>query len=169
MKLTPKQQRFVAEYLIDLNATQAAIRAGYSQRTARSVASENLTKPDISQEIARQQAQRSDRVEVTQDWVVRELQRIAASDPRKLYDKHGQLKPITELDDDSAASLAGVEIESMATEEGETPIRVRKVKRWEKTKALELLGRHLGMWNDKLQIGLDDDLAARLSAARGRK
>ena len=68
--LTAKQERFVEEYLIDLNATQAAIKAGYSEKTARSVGSENLTKPDVAAAIVAAQKNRSERTEVTQDYVL---------------------------------------------------------------------------------------------------
>lgn len=74
--MTPKQARFVEEYLFDLNATQAAIRAGYSVKTARSVGAENLTKPDIQAAIQALQANRSARVELTTDFVVQELIKI---------------------------------------------------------------------------------------------
>jgi phage terminase small subunit len=74
--MTPKQRRFVEEYLIDLNATQAAIRAGYSEDTARSIASENLTKPDIQEAIARAMDARSKRTEITQDYVLQGICRI---------------------------------------------------------------------------------------------
>jgi phage terminase small subunit len=78
--LTPKQQRFVAEYLVDLNATQAAVRAGYSPRTARSIASENLSKPDIAAAIATAKAQVSRRTEVTIEAVVAELAKLGFAD-----------------------------------------------------------------------------------------
>ena len=69
-KLTAKQDRFVAEYLIDLNATQAAIRAGYSEKTAYSIGQENLKKPDIASAISAAQAKRAERTEITQDYVL---------------------------------------------------------------------------------------------------
>lgn len=72
-KLTPKQQRFVDEYLIDLNATQAAIRAGYSEKTAYSIGDENLKKPDIKKAIEKAQQERQKRTLVTQDDVIRGL------------------------------------------------------------------------------------------------
>jgi len=75
-EITAKQRRFCEEYLIDLNGTQAAIRAGYSARTAKAIASENLTKPYIAAEIAAAFAARSERTEVTQDQVLKELTRI---------------------------------------------------------------------------------------------
>jgi phage terminase small subunit len=70
MSLTPKQARFVEEYLIDLNATQAAIRAGYSAKTARQVGQENLSKPVISAALSERQKARSERVELTGDMVI---------------------------------------------------------------------------------------------------
>ena len=77
MKLKPKQARFVQEYLIDLNAAQAAIRAGYSAKTARVIGHENLTKPDIAAAIEKAMAERAERTEVTADLVVGELRKIA--------------------------------------------------------------------------------------------
>lgn len=77
MSLTPRQQRFVDEYLIDLNATQAAIRAGYSAKTARSVGSENLTKPDIAAAINRTMGQRAEKLEITAASITARLMQIA--------------------------------------------------------------------------------------------
>ena len=79
MKLTPKQVRFVQEYLIDLNATQAAIRAGYSAKTARVIGHENRTKPDIAAAIEKAMAERAERTKLTADWVVDELRKIAGA------------------------------------------------------------------------------------------
>lgn len=73
MALTDKQQRFVAEYLVDLNATQAAIRAGYSEKTARQVASENLSKPDIAEAIAAKAAERTAAIDLSAERVLRGL------------------------------------------------------------------------------------------------
>lgn len=78
MALTEKQKRFVAEYLVDLNATQAAIRAGYSEKTARSVGSENLTKPDIAAAIAKAQAKIAKKVEITVESLAAELEEARA-------------------------------------------------------------------------------------------
>jgi phage terminase small subunit len=73
MSLNPRQQRFVDEYLIDLNATAAAIRAGYSPKTARAIGAENLTKPDIAEAIRERKKKISEKVEITQEWVVTKL------------------------------------------------------------------------------------------------
>lgn len=86
MALRPKQQKFVDEYLIDLNATQAAIRAGYSKRTARFIGSENLTKPDIAAAIAAAQAKRSAKVELTAEFVLQGLRdNLAIAMSKKLW------------------------------------------------------------------------------------
>ncbi|MEM9223461.1 MAG: terminase small subunit, partial [Pseudomonadota bacterium] len=73
MVLTPKQRRFVEEYLVDLNATQAAIRAGYSQKTARSIGQQNLTKLDITHALADAMKERTERTELSADWVIQRL------------------------------------------------------------------------------------------------
>jgi phage terminase small subunit len=78
--MTPKQQRFVDEYLIDLNAMKAAIRAGYSANTARQIGEENLSKPDIAHAVARAMAERSKRTKVDADWVLRRLADEAEAD-----------------------------------------------------------------------------------------
>ena len=79
-KLTEKQKQFCLEYLVDLNATQAAIRAGYSQRTAREIGKENLTKPYIQENIQKLIDKRSERTQITADYVLCELKRIAETD-----------------------------------------------------------------------------------------
>ncbi|MGN7457882.1 terminase small subunit [Paenibacillus pasadenensis] len=84
MALTAKQKKFVAEYLVDLNATQAAIRAGYSKKTARSVGQENLTKPDIQRELQAAMSERARRTEITADMVLQRWWAIATADPNEI-------------------------------------------------------------------------------------
>lgn len=91
--LTKKQKRFVEEYLIDLNATQAAIRAGYSPDTAKSIGCENLTKPDISAAISKAQAERSRRTGINQDRVIRELAKVAFLNPVDVIDMDEAVAP----------------------------------------------------------------------------
>jgi len=91
--MTPKQERFVEEYLVDLNATQAAIRAGYSEQTARVIGHENLTKPDIQKAITAAREKQQRRVEITADRVLEEYAKIAFFDPRKLFTAGGGIKP----------------------------------------------------------------------------
>src|SRR5262245_5366904 len=108
--LTPKQERFVAEYLVDLNATQAAIRAGYSAQTANRIASENLSKPDIAEAIAKGKARQLEKAELTAVQTLEAIRRQVCGDVRRLFDAQGQLKPITELSADDAALIAGFEV-----------------------------------------------------------
>lgn len=149
-KLTEKQQRFVDEYLIDLNATQAAIRAGYSVKTADAIGCENLTKPNIQQAIAEHMAERSRRTGVNQDRVVLELAKIAFVRMTDVVDSNGRIKQDASADDLSC-------IESIKYKESDNEYGgsvEREVKIGSKLKALELLGKHLGMWNDKLDVNI---------------
>ncbi len=149
-KLTAKQQRFVDEYLIDLNATQAAIRAGYSVNTANEQGSQNLAKLSIQQAIAEQMAERSKRTGVNQDRVVLELAKIAFVKMTDIVTSEGKIKE-TATDDD----LACIESVKYKRSDSDTGSSVeREVKIGSKLKALELLGKHLGMWNDKLDVNI---------------
>lgn len=153
-ELTPKQARFVAEYLVDLNATQAAIRAGYSARTAKSIGQENLTKPDIQAGIAAKQQERAARTGITADRVLQELARIAFFDLRRLYREDGSLKAMHELDDDAAAVLASVEVLEEFEGTGKDRVLIghtRKAKIPDKVAAIGLAMRHLGMLKDKVE------------------
>ena len=109
-KLSPKQQRFVAEYLVDFNATKAAERAGYSPKTARQTGYENLTKSYIQAEIERQNKERTERLEVKADDVLRELRLILDFDIRGLFDESGKLKPIHALTQEQAKALASYRV-----------------------------------------------------------
>jgi len=151
-RMTPKQKRFCEEYLIDLNATQAAIRAGYSKKAARIVASKLLTKANIQDFINEQMKARQQRTHITQDRVLQELGRIAFFDIRKLYREDGTLKQPHELDDEAAAVLSGIDVVEMAGQESESvAMHTKKAKVFDKTAALTLAMRHLGMLNDKLE------------------
>jgi phage terminase small subunit len=146
--LTPKQLRFVEEYLIDLNATQAAIRSGYSEKTAKVIGAENLTKPDIAAAIKAAQAARSQRTQITADMVVQELARIGFSNMRS-FTKFGPdgvtLKDIDDLDEDAARCIA--EVSETKTKDGGSI----KFKLHDKKGALDSLGRHLGIFVDKTE------------------
>jgi len=160
--LTPKQQGFVAEYLLDLNATQAAIRAGYSKATAYSIGQENLNKPEIQSAISEAQARRQGRTEVGQDRVIKELAAIAFLDIRKLFDEGGDLKPVHALDEATARALRGIEVQVSCGDGGEVT-RTHKVRAWDKVRALELLGRHLKLFTEKVEHSADDSLTALLA------
>lgn len=154
MALTGKQRRFVEEYLIDLNATQAAERAGYSPKTAYSIGNENLSKPEIAKAIQAAMKERERRTQITQDRVLQELARIAFFDIRKLYNDDGSMKAPHELDDDAAAALSGVDVTEEFQGKGEDREQVgftKKAKIFDKGTALTLAMRHLGMLKDKVE------------------
>nr|WP_251498874.1 terminase small subunit [Otoolea muris] len=152
MALTEKQRRFVDEYLIDLNATQAAIRAGYSVKTAREQASQNLTKLNIQQEISEKMAERSKRTGVNQDRIVLELAKIAFVNAADVIDSDDATIKAGATADDTAA-IQSVKVKVIPTKEGEGV--EREIRLNDKLKALELLGKHLGMWNDKLDVNVN--------------
>lgn len=155
LKLTPKQARFVEEYLIDLNATQAATRAGYSPRSAKEQGCLLLQRPHVHEALQAAQQARTQRTHITQDRVLQELGRVAFSDIRRLYRDDGTLKPPTELDDDAAAALASVEVFEEFQGRGEDRTMVgytRKVKVFDKIGALGLAARHLGMLKDRTEL-----------------
>ncbi len=102
MTLT-KQRRFVDEYLVDLNATQAAIRAGYSPKTAGQIGERLLKKVEIQTGVQEAMKARENRTHITQDRVLQELSRLAFFDPRKLFTTEGAPLDITQLDNDTAA------------------------------------------------------------------
>ena len=143
---------------MDLNATQAAIRAGYSERTAAAQGVRLLRNVKVRDAVAAAQGKRESRTEVTQDMVIRELARIAFSDVRKLYREDGSMKSPSELDDDTAATLAGIEtLEEFEGAGGDRCLvgHTKKVRSWDKGRALELLGKHLGMFVDRSTVKLE--------------
>jgi len=109
--MTPKQAAFVKHYLVDHNATQAAIRAGYSQKTAASIGEENLRKPEIRAAIDLALSDIAGRLGITAERVLRERARLAFSDPRKIMHADGRLKMPHELDDDTAAAIISFKME----------------------------------------------------------
>lgn len=168
--LPPKRQRFVTEYLVDLNATQAALRAGYSERTAKAQGSRLLTFVDVQAAIEQARGARDSRTGVNADRVVRELARIAFGDVKALFDETGRLRPIHELEADVSAMLSGVEVAREKTrtrgdETEETTVEesIVKVKSWDKVRALELLAKHLGMLKDRTVLENPDGTALNIS------
>ena len=160
-KLTDKQKKFVEEYLIDLNATQACIRAGYSVRTANEQGAQNLAKLSIQEAISKAMAERSRRTGINQDRIVQELARIAFVKITDVVDPDGEIN--TNASDDDLACIESYKVEDSDSVNGSSS--KREVKLASKIKALELLGKHVGMWNDKIQVdvsipvfGGEDDL-----------
>lgn len=149
--MTKKQKRFVEEYLIDLNATQAAIRAGYSPHTAKDIGCENLAKPNIAAAISQAMAERSKRTGINQDRVLQELARIGFAKITDAVDPE-TAKIRADASDDDLACIQSIKIKpnEFGTE--------REVKLYDKKSALVDLGKHLGLFKDKLELNGDMDL-----------
>lgn len=149
--MTKKQKRFVEEYLIDLNATQAAIRAGYSPHTAKDIGCENLAKPNIAAAISQAMAERSRRTGINQDRVLQELARIGFAKITDVVDPDtAKIRP--DASDDDLACIQSIKIKpnEFGTE--------REVKLYDKKSALVDLGKHLGLFKDKMELTGDMDL-----------
>ncbi len=145
MALTKKQKIFCDEYLIDLNATQAAIRAGYSVESAGSIGNENLKKPEIRACIEKAMAERSKRTGINADRVLRELARIAFVNAADVINFDNATIAEGASEDDTAA-IASVKVKTIPTADGEGV--EREIRLADKIKALELCGKHLGMFKD---------------------
>lgn len=165
-KLSRKQQAFVQEYLVDLNAAQAAVRAGYSPKTAKEIGCENLTKPNISAAISAAMADRAQRTGIDQDRVVLEIARLAFSDVRKLFDGT-RLKRMDEIDDATAAAISSVKVSTRQIGEGEVE-HIAEIKLWPKTPSLEMAGKHVGLFGaDNAQKNPGVNIAEALDKAFG--
>lgn len=152
--LSPKQENFCKQYLIDLNGAQSAIRAGYSKKTAKEQATRLLTNVHIKKKIDELIAKRDAKTEVTADRILAELGKIAFSDIRKFYGKDSTLLNVQSLDDDTAGAISGIEIEEIFDKDGKCIGTTKKIKTNDKTKALELFMRHKGMFEkDNSQVG----------------
>ena len=144
--MTKKQKRFIEEYLIDLNATQAAIRAGYSSDTAYSIGNENMKKPEIKACIDKAMAERSRRTGVNADRVLMELAKVAFVNASDVIDADTATVKADALPEDTAA-IQSAKVKTF----GEDGLE-REIKMADKLKALELLGKHLGMFKDKVVL-----------------
>lgn len=153
-KLSDKQRRFCEEYLVDHNATQAAIRAGYSQKTARIQASKLLTKANIQDYLQSKVKVLMNSLEITQERILQEYARIAFFDPRRLRGTDGRAFELHQLDDDTAAAIAGVEEFAEFDEDGQQTGITKKIKIASKISALDALARIEGMFKDNLDINL---------------
>ncbi|MDR2137358.1 MAG: terminase small subunit [Synergistaceae bacterium] len=155
--MTPKQERFVQEYMVDLNATQAAIRAGYSVKTARFIGQENLTKPYIQDAIHEARVKQSARTQITVDRVLQELAKIGFANMAN-YMRVGEsgypVLDFSKLTRDQAAALVEVTVDDYLDGRGEDAREVRRVKfkLADKRGALVDIGKHLGMFIDHTEI-----------------
>ncbi len=139
--MTPRRARFVKEYLIDLNATKAAIRAGFSAKTAGSMGGQLLQNIEIQREIAKEQEKKAKKLDITSDRILRELALIAFADTTKVVRvAHGvvYVTEDSELEDDTRPAIAEI---------SQSAVGAIKVRMHDKVAALKLIGDHLGTWN----------------------
>ncbi|MDW9880499.1 terminase small subunit [Sinorhizobium meliloti] len=173
-ELTPKQARFVEEYLIDLNATQAAIRAGYSDKTAQAIGTENLSKPLIKAAIDEALAKRSEETRIDANWVLQRLAAEAEADIADLYTEGGALKPVHEWPKIWRQGLvAGIDVEELYEGYGEERQQtgfVRKIKLSDRVRRLELIGKHVRVnaFQEVVNVKGLDTLADRMERAMKR-
>ncbi|EPY8488080.1 terminase small subunit [Pseudomonas aeruginosa] len=157
MALTKKQRLFVDEYLIDLNATQAAIRAGYSTRRATEIGYQLLQRPEVAQAIQAAMAERSKRTEVEADYVIRRLREIDEMDVLDILEDDGSFRSIRDWPKAWRQFLSGIEIAELFEGRGDDR-RIagvlRKVKWPDKLRNLELLSRHVGTESAALDLEL---------------
>ena len=157
--LTDKQRQFIAEYLIDFNATQAAIRAGYSENCPSEIGYENLSKPLIQRAIQEAMDKRAKRTEITQDRVLAELAKIGFANMQNYMRANADGDPYLDfsaLTEDQAAALSEVTVEDYTEGRGEASREVKRVKfkLCDKRAALVDIGRHLGMFPNNGRIEL---------------
>ncbi len=152
LKLTPKQRLFVQEYLIDLNAKQASIRAGYSPANAEFQGHQLINNPKVKQAIELAMYERELRTKVTQDRVIEELAKIAFINPTDVVNSCDASLRNGATREDTAA-ISSIRVKRLPTREGFGV--EREIKLHDKIRALELLGKHLGLFNDKLNITAD--------------
>jgi phage terminase small subunit len=149
--LTGRQERFVEQYVIDLNATAAARRAGYSARTARQQGAENLSKPDIARAIAEGKKRLTDKAALTAERVLLEISRIAFMDARAFFTPAGKLKPISELSEEQGAALAGFDVIVGNTSGSDGHMdEIQKLKFCDKVACLEMLAKFCGLLKEKV-------------------
>lgn len=173
MALTAKQQAFVLEYLIDLNASQAAIRAGYSKRTAGQIGDENLKKPQIAQAIREAMNSRNERVKINADYVLNRLVEIDQLDVLDILRDDMSFKPLSEWPKSWRQYLVGFDIAEMFEGQGEDRSMVglmKKIKWPDKVKNLELLGKHVAVsaFREQVEVNVTHTLSERMAKARER-
>lgn len=167
-KLNPRQIAFAINYAVSGNGSDAARRAGYSEKAAGQQAHVLLNNPKVVALIERERADRFKRVRMSGDEVLARLATLARVDVRKVFTAGGALKNPGELDDDTAFCVASVEAQLVFGDDGAPPEEIRKIKLRDPTPALRTLAQHLKLIGSDVNVNVSVDLADRLAKARKR-
>lgn len=173
MALTAKQQRFVAEYLVDLNATQAAVRAGYSAKGAKDQAWQNMQNPEITAAIKAAMEARNKRTQVDADYVLHRLTEIDQMDVLDILDDDMSVKPLSQWPKVWRQYLAGFDLAEMFEGQGKdrSMVGILKKLKWpDKVRNLELLGKHVNVnaFRDQVAVDVSLTLSERMAKASER-
>lgn len=173
-KVTEKRELFCHEYLIDLNATAAAVRSGFSEKTAAQQGYQLLRDPDVKKRIDELRARNAAEIGITPAMVILHLWEIASFDPGCIYDEKGELKNIHDMPANARRNIASVEVLEVeefnqSSRQMEKVGEIKKVKRWDRQKALDSLGRHLAMFTDKTKHELGPTLEQLLAGTYAAK
>ena len=160
MTLSPRQQRFVEEYLVDLNGTQAAIRAGYSEKGAHVQASQLLSNPKVNEAVAAAMAERSQRTKITQDRVLEEYARLAFSNMQdfvRVGDDGDGVLDLSTLTEDQFRAISEYNVDVVRERDPEDSKKTREVRKiklklYDKKSTLDSVARHLGMFTEKHEL-----------------
>lgn len=170
--LTKKQEKFIAEYLKDLNASRAAVSAGYSKKGASVTGSQLLANPKIAPILAEKFGKTIKKLDISSEDVLIGLKNLAFFDARKLYNEDGTLKLMHELDFDTQAGLTGIEIEKLYEHFGKGKASetgtVTKVRWIDRGQNLERLGRYFKLFTEKLEVSGSVSIADRIAKGRQR-
>lgn len=167
--MNAKHERFIVEYLKDLNASKAYVRAGYAKAGAGQSAEKLLKKPEIKAAIAKAQAKVLEVAQITAQRTIDEMGTLAFSNVADYFDAEGNLLPIHQLPRHVTAAIAQFEVIMKNAAGGDGKIdRVLKVKSWDKTRALEMLGKHFKLLSDVVQLEASDKLIEALYQGRAR-
>lgn len=167
-ELNDKRARFVDEYLIDLNATQAAVRAGYSERTAYSQGQRLLKDVEVQAQLQKRMQDRQQRTEINADYVLKRLVEIDQLDVVDILDNTGNFKPVLDWPKEWRQTLSGMDVQEMMS--GDIESVIRKIKWPDKLKNLELLGKHVNVnaFRDQVSVDVNVSLSERMAKARER-
>lgn len=155
LKARQRRTRFIKEYLLDHNATRAATAAGYSEKSAHVTGHRLLNQANVKKELAAAHEKINAKLEVSVERVRDELARLAFYDPRKFFKDDGSLKPISELDEDTAMAIGGLDVVELFAGNGDERAQIgfaKKLKLADRGMNLERLGRYLKMFSDKVEL-----------------